>query len=78
MKFWYFKDESTQLGKDDTKKPTVTGSEEMLNIPTIQIDTPANYNSTQPLPPNLMDGIKSRLPTLDQVCIHVIEDYLLI
>lgn len=39
----------------------------MTNIPTIQIDTPVDYSSNQPLPSELLDSIKSRLPTLNQV-----------
>jgi hypothetical protein len=63
----YFKDESTQLVKDETKKPSPTGSDEIVNVPTIQIDTPVDYNSNQPLPSSVIDLVKSRLPTLDQV-----------
>lgn len=61
------KDEPTQAGKDDSKKQSSAGSEDVLNIPTIQIDTPSNYNSNQPLPTSLMDTIKNRLPTSDEV-----------
>lgn len=43
------------------------GNEEVTNIPTIQIDTPVDYSSKQPLPSELLDSIKNRLPTLDQV-----------
>jgi len=43
------------------------GSDEVTNIPTIQIDTPVDYSSNQSLPSELLDSIKSRLPTLDQV-----------
>ena len=39
----------------------------MTNIPTIQIDTPVDYSSNQPLPSELLDSIKTRLPTLEQV-----------
>jgi hypothetical protein len=42
-------------------------TDEVINIPTIQIDTPVDYSSSQPLPSELMDSIKNRLPTLDQV-----------
>jgi len=63
----YFKDESTQLVKDETKKQSPTGTDEIINVPTIQIDTPADYNSNQPLPSSVIDLVKSRLPTLDQV-----------
>jgi hypothetical protein len=53
--------------KDDLKKQTSIGTDEATNIPTIQIDTPVDYSSNQPLPLELMESIKSRLPTLDQV-----------
>jgi hypothetical protein len=62
-----FKDESGQLIKDESKKQTPIIADEVTNIPTIQIDTPIDYSSNQPLPSELMDSIKNRLPTLDQV-----------
>jgi hypothetical protein len=43
------------------------GADEVTNIPTIQIDTPVDYSSNQPLPTELLDSIKNRLPNLDQV-----------
>ncbi len=67
IEFWYFKDESGQIIKDESKKHTPMGSDEVTNIPTIQIDTPVDYSSNQSLPSELLDSIKSRLPTLDQV-----------
>jgi hypothetical protein len=39
----------------------------MNNIPIIQIDTPVDYSSNQPLPSELMDSIKTRLPSFEQV-----------
>jgi hypothetical protein len=39
----------------------------VTNIPTIQIDTPIDYSSNQQLPSELLDSIKNRLPTLEQV-----------
>jgi hypothetical protein len=39
----------------------------VINIPTIQIDTPVDYSSNDPLPSELMESIKNRLPSLDQV-----------
>jgi hypothetical protein len=53
--------------KDDSKKATPMGADEVTNIPTIQIDTPVDYSSNQPLPTELLDSIKNRLPNLDQV-----------
>lgn len=61
------KDESGQILNNDVKKPASLGSEEVTNIPTIQIDTPVDYSSNQPLPSELLESIKNRLPTLDQV-----------
>lgn len=63
------KDESGQPIKDDLKKHSPSGAEEVLNVPTIQIDTPVDYSSNQPLPSELMESIKNRLPALDQVYI---------
>ncbi|CAF3333375.1 unnamed protein product, partial [Rotaria sp. Silwood2] len=60
-------DESGQPIKDDSKKQSPSGTDEVINIPTIQIDTPVDYSSNQPLPSELLDSIKNRLPTLDQV-----------
>ncbi|CAF3973374.1 unnamed protein product, partial [Rotaria sp. Silwood1] len=60
-------DESGQPIKDDSKKQSPSGTDEIINIPTIQIDTPVDYSSNQPLPSELLDSIKNRLPTLDQV-----------
>ncbi len=60
----YFKDEQV---KDDSKKLTPVASDEVINIPTIQIDTPVDYSSNQPLPSELLDSIKNRLPKFDQV-----------
>ncbi|CAF1106189.1 unnamed protein product [Rotaria sordida] len=60
-------DESGQPIKDDSKKQSPSGSDEIINIPTIQIDTPIDYSSNQPIPSELMDSIKNRLPVLDQV-----------
>jgi hypothetical protein len=62
-----FKDDSGQLIKDESKKQTSPATDEVTNIPTIQIDTPVDYSSNQPIPSELMDSIKSRLPTLEQV-----------
>lgn len=61
------KDDSGQIPKDETKKPSQTSPDEIINIPTIQIDTPVDYSSNQPLPTDLLESIKNRLPTLDQV-----------
>ncbi|CAF0941486.1 unnamed protein product [Adineta steineri] len=60
-------DDSTQIMKDDSKKTAAAVAEEALNIPTIQIDTPADYNSNEPIPSNIMDTINSRLPSLNNV-----------
>jgi hypothetical protein len=65
--FCYLKDESGQLIKDESKKQTPIGTDDVTNIPTIQIETPVDYSSSQPLPSELMDSIKNRLPTIDQV-----------
>ncbi len=67
MEILYFKDESSPAIKDDSKKQSSTGTDELVNIPTIPIDTPANYNSNQPMPSDVIDTIKNRLPTFDQV-----------
>jgi len=61
------KDESGQLIKDESKKQTPIIADEVTNIPTIQIDTPVDYSSNQPLPSELMDSIKTRLPSFEQV-----------
>lgn len=53
--------------RDETKKGTPNGIEEIVNIPTIQIDTPVDYSSNQSLPSELMESIKSRLPSATSV-----------
>ncbi|CAF3321831.1 unnamed protein product [Rotaria socialis] len=60
-------DESGQPLKDEQKKQTPLGADDVINIPTIQIDTPVDYSSNQSLPSELMDSIKNRLPSLDLV-----------
>lgn len=53
--------------RDEAKKPSPTATDELINIPTIQIDTPVDYSSNESLPTELMQSIKSRLPTFEQV-----------